>query len=355
MTSYPGLREQVRRALVLGQQKIEQARVLTYHETGRLINAYLRKSENPNQEHGKKTVAKLAGDLGFGEKVFYRCMQFAEKFPTFATRRKLSWGHYRTLFAVDDEKKRLALAEQADKGEWTCRDLEVEVRNLLWDERVDHGSERPIPLLPVPELGPFFTYRVIKPEVIHSFSNEPLVDLGFSTVLELNRLSDRKFAPDTLVTSVKSARGTYSLEKVESRTTSPVALYNYKAMVEKVIDGDTLKVEIDLGFNIRIRQTIRLKGIDCPEMDTPEGKRAKKFTEDALAGCESITIKSVKTEKEKWGRYLGDIFLFRKSSASATRRWTDPPTLSGGNASIGDPIYLNNELITKRHAVRVRE
>ena len=84
LANYVTLRDKVRETLLLGQQKIEEAKVRTYWETGRLINEYLRRSENPNQEHGKKVVAKLAEDLGFGEKVLYGCMRFAESFPTFS-------------------------------------------------------------------------------------------------------------------------------------------------------------------------------------------------------------------------------------------------------------------------------
>ncbi|MBI4711252.1 MAG: thermonuclease family protein, partial [Candidatus Omnitrophica bacterium] len=249
--------------------------------------------------------------------------------------------HYRALIAVSDEKKRLALAVEASKGEWSSRDLEIEIRNLLWDARVEKSDGKAPSLLPVPEPGPLFTYKIIRPETIHSRSNELLIDLGFSTVLELNRVSNALFKPDTIVTSSKDAKGRYSLRSVPSSRPLPGGedqgegvLYTYQAFVERVIDGDTLKVEIDLGFNIRIRQTLRLKGIDCPEMGSAEGKAAKRFVENALQGLESITLKSTQTRKEKWGRYLGDVFCMDKT---------------------GKQQYLNNALLEKGQAVRVRE
>ena len=49
------------------------------------------------------------------------------------------------------------------------------------------------------------------------------------------------------------------------------------AHVERVIDGDTILVEIDCGFNIRARQRLRLRGIDAPEMSTKAGERARVF------------------------------------------------------------------------------
>src|SRR3990167_7609795 len=49
----------------------------------------------------------------------------------------------------------------------------------------------------------------------------------------------------------------------------------YKAFIERVVDGDTLIVKIDLGFETRIREYLRLRGIDAPETDTAEGKRSE--------------------------------------------------------------------------------
>jgi endonuclease YncB( thermonuclease family) len=352
VATYAALRNKVEETLLLGQQRIEEAKVRTYHETGRLINEYLHRFEIPYQERGEQVVVKLAKDLGFGEKVFYRCLQFAEKFPKFAARRNLTWAHYRALFAVPDEKKRLALADEAAEGEWTSRDLEIEVRNLLWDERAAASDGKPPSLLPVPVLGPFFTYKIIAPESIHSRATEPLLDVGFSGTKKLTQFTSRKFPAGTIVTSIKDAKGRYSLRNIPSPRPLPRgedkgegalnavlrtpydALYTYHAFVKRVIDGDTLKLEIDTGFDDQKHETIRLRGIDCPEIDAPEGKAAKRFVEAQLAHCEFITIKSTQTRKEKWGRYLGDVFYKGKD---------------------GQQIYLNNLLLEKGYAVRVRE
>ncbi len=111
-------------------------------------------------------------------------------------------------------------------------------------------------------------------------------------------------------------------------------LYTYKAYVEKVLDGDTLKLEFELGFGSRKQETIRLNHIDCPELNTPEGQAAKRFVERELSACEFITVKSVRTRKEKWGRYLGDVFYQKEGK--------------------GKLVYLNQLLLDKGHAVRVR-
>ena len=123
-------------------------------------------------------------------------------------------------------------------------------------------------------------------------------------------------------------------------------LYTYKAFVERVIDGDTIKVELDLGFNTRIRQTLRLKNLDCPEMDTREGKAAKRFVEDLLTGVPFIAIKTVKSDK--YDRYLADVFIPGKQFL---KDWNAGRVVM---SQAKDLLYLNNELIQKGQAVKVR-
>ncbi len=60
-------------------------------------------------------------------------------------------------------------------------------------------------------------------------------------------------------------------------------LYRYRVSVLRVVDADTLEVDVDLGFYTWVRMVkLRLKGIDCPEMSTPEGVAAKEYTTKLL-------------------------------------------------------------------------
>jgi len=88
-------------------------------------------------------------------------------------------------------------------------------------------------------------------------------------------------------------------------------MYNYKAKVLDIYDGDTMTVEIDLGFTIKFTAKLRLLGIDTPEI------RSKDQTEKALAYeardylrnlllNKEVTINT--TKKGKYGRYLATIF-----------------------------------------------
>lgn len=89
--------------------------------------------------------------------------------------------------------------------------------------------------------------------------------------------------------------------------------YNYKLV--RVVDGDTVDIDIDLGFGTWLRkQRIRLMGIDTPESRTRDdeekkfGLLAKEKLQQLLAN--SRAVKTFKDEKGKFGRVLGDFEVY---------------------------------------------
>jgi len=90
-------------------------------------------------------------------------------------------------------------------------------------------------------------------------------------------------------------------------------MYNYKISVLKVVDGDTIDAEIDLGFDIKVKKRVRFMGINAPESRTRDleekarGLAAKDRVKQLLEGCESIQLKSHGVGK--FGRCLGEIML----------------------------------------------
>lgn len=93
-------------------------------------------------------------------------------------------------------------------------------------------------------------------------------------------------------------------------------MYVYSCKVNRVIDGDTLDLEIDLGFNIRIRERARLYGVDTPEVfgakASPEGTTAsdftKKWVEEYTEKPGRFEYHSLKYDyKDKYGRSLGSL------------------------------------------------
>lgn len=87
-------------------------------------------------------------------------------------------------------------------------------------------------------------------------------------------------------------------------------MYTYNANIVRVVDGDTVIADIDLGFNIwQRKQSIRLSGINAPEMrgkTLQEGREAKQFLEKLVLN-KRVILRTDKDKKEKYGRWLGNI------------------------------------------------
>ena len=90
----------------------------------------------------------------------------------------------------------------------------------------------------------------------------------------------------------------------------------YVKKVTKVVDGDTIDVDIDLGFDISFSSRVRLAGIDTPEsrtldkMEKALGLEAKAYLKSQIDSAKTIVIKTEKmNSSEKYGRILGWLFL----------------------------------------------
>ena len=86
--------------------------------------------------------------------------------------------------------------------------------------------------------------------------------------------------------------------------------------VTKVVDGDTIDVIIDLGFDIMFSSRVRLAGIDTPESRTTDkvekslGLESKEYLKKYLKDAKSVVIKTEKmNSSEKYGRILGWIYV----------------------------------------------
>jgi micrococcal nuclease len=136
------------------------------------------------------------------------------------------------------------------------------------------------------------------------------------------------FALALAVTALLPARGA-STEPFPADT-----LYHYRAVVIDVYDGDTVTVDLDLGFHVWKRgEKIRLAHIDAPELkgeSQAEGKAAGDFLRDLVLN-KNVIIQTIKSssgsdKQEKYGRYLGIIWL--------------------------DGVNVNDLLVNKGHAIR---
>jgi len=89
------------------------------------------------------------------------------------------------------------------------------------------------------------------------------------------------------------------------------AVFERHATVAKVVDGDTLHLGVDLGCDTRLAMTVRLYGVNTPELPTPEGVAARDFVSRWLADHQAaetpLVVRTVKDRREKYGRYLVDL------------------------------------------------
>ena len=175
-------------------------------------------------------------------------------------------------------------------------------------------------------------YRILQfyrtwPEAIPTFENSGT--LSWAHYVEVLSIKDPKERDFYLESAAAQGWGRNTLRKAiqkdlftdsqkpkkqkKSQTLDhdPNPLYTYKAVVEKVVDGDTLLVRIDLGFNVWVNQRIRFRGINTEELNKTlsplvgEGRgkgtlsratQAKIFVEEKLKNIEFIVIKTYKTD-----------------------------------------------------------
>ncbi len=118
-------------------------------------------------------------------------------------------------------------------------------------------------------------------------------------------------------------------------------MYTYKCKCLRVVDGDTIDAEIDLGFKVYIRERIRFYGINTPESRTRDleekarGLAAKQFLKDILTKSKNkFILESMVDKKGKFGRILGTLYVeYQKEGESI------------------DKINVNQYLIYYGHAV----
>ena len=119
-------------------------------------------------------------------------------------------------------------------------------------------------------------------------------------------------------------------------------IYIYKAELIRVVDGDTVELMIDLGFSQFTKQTMRLYGIDAPEMNTAEGKEAKAWLREVLQPLEAIYVETLqhktKAKRDKYGRFLAVLY----GDLGDLRANLPPKTLAVES--------INAKMITEGHA-----
>lgn len=341
LSSYSALRLKVKERLLLGRKRIEEEQARTYWEVGRMINAHIQIHDG-RAEYGRHVIERLAEDIEVDPTVLWKIAQFPEAFPILARGRVLPWSYYRVLLAVADDKRRRALAEQAYREHWTKEELEAQIHKL---KNLPTGSGRTKKFqsasLQTPTLGAFYTYRIFQPKSVDANTKPALkIDLGFHVYVDLDFIRTppglkegdvvRAEPPGVGAALVAARRGEQRAGTSPAPTIfkkgNATDLFTYRAVVEDVTDGDTLRVQVDLGLGMWVRQYLRLAQIDAPELKTKAGQTARAFVLREIRRSPVVTLRT--TKHDKFDRYLADVFL-------------------------ADGTYLNQRILDSGHAARL--
>jgi len=308
----------------------------------RIVNE---EQKNPNRaDYGDRAIVRLSQDLtakfgkGFSTTNLKYMRQYYKAFPIGQTSDQLPWSTYQLLSTIKDNNKREEFEDKALKNDWSVRDL----RNNLAKEGIDVVSipeadgqeyfgeaQAGGPAQLKESRGLLYTYKIRFAAVDESKEARPMIDCGFTLLREIPEGSLEHGYDGMIVESLEGAFTRTDAQESE--------LYTYKAQLERVVDGDTIIAVIDTGFGNWMRQKLRLRGIDCPELTTAKGQLAAQHVERELKNCPFIIVKTYKSDK--YDRYLSDVYY--------DKRENDPVKVAAEGA------FLNQELLKESLAVRV--
>ena len=315
--AYVRLRRDIEAVLIAGRAKVEAAWVGTYHETGRLIHEHVLKAK-ARADYGAKLYPRLSADLGVSTRSLHECVQFYRLFPIVRPVAQLGWNNCRLLCQVGDEAARARLLAEMQRGDLPTVQLKERVRALnaatrQEDEAGPASAPAPLRLLR-PRRGTPEVYRVVARD------DGLAVDVGF-----------KLYAPLAPADARGLKAGGLACWRDDRFAPAPEAtaadLFTYRSKVRRVVDGDTLLVSVALP-RYAMDEKLRLRGVDCPELDTSAGKAAKRFVDGLFLDAREVVITTSKVDK--YDRYLADVHVTTRD---------------------GEEIFLNNELLRQGHAV----
>lgn len=284
------------------QAESNKEMLVAYWEIGQQIIEVEQDSQS-QAKYGARIIERLSSDLngrfgsGFSKRNLFYMRSFFEEYPIVHARAQLSWTQYRSLLSVKDRTVRDELEKLAIEQKWSSKSLQEKVRE---HNKANNNSTLAVLTEPV---GRLFVYEIIKP----SRALEHMVDLGFGVHHQPDVADASNLRSGTFIKSEK-LKTKYRLITIEAPR-GRKERFAYVAYLIKVVDGDTLVVKVDLGFNVFVEQRLRLRGIDAPEIDSPTGQQAKTFVEDRLNRSGKIVIKTYSIDR--YGRRIADVMHLR--------------------------------------------
>lgn len=297
----------------------------TYWDIGRVLHTHFLEHK-ARAGYGEGVMARLAQDLEMSQRLLYQIVDFYRAFPILQTSAKLGWSHYQILSTIPKPAMRRAYLQTAEEANWSVRELNAAIKTQALEqakEQVEKEERTDPPPRLEPRYGRFYTYRILPPE-----QEGPIyLDLGFGIRFAMASDVLEEAGETMVVESMKVGNG--GAYEFIAAPADPSRLYTYQALIRKIIDGDTLWVDVDCGFGVWIRQKLRLRDIDTPELSRAAGVRVREFVVAALSVAPAIVLTTSRTDK--YDRYIADVFYL--------------PGVSDPEEILRDGIHLNQQLL----------
>jgi len=311
---------------------VTRQKVVMAWQIGKIIDEYL--SKNNKSGYGEKLLEQLTKDILISKSALYEMRGFYQSYPELPEDDgNLNWSHYKKLSGIKKAEERKYLEDLTKKNSWDAETLKEETqklknnstKNIKNETNKTNSNKKPVVSKLRPERGKLFSYQLVKFEN----TDKTYIDLGFNIFKEVEE-NLPKTAQDASAVDVLKKKENYSLKESGNH---PRKFNTYKAYLDRVVDGDTIRFNIDLGFKIFHKEIIRLKGVDAPEIKTEEGKKSLKILNNLLKNLPFFIIKTMKIDI--YGRYVADVFFDETMSQSDPQKIAD------------EGIYLNQLLLNK--------
>lgn len=269
-------------------QTVNRQKVEMCWEVGKIIDEHLLK--NDRAEYGKYFFTQLAKDTKITKRALYQMRSFFKAYPKLPKDEAgLNWSHYRNLSSIKDEEQRKQLEDLTKTENLDSEELRQKISKSKPQVEKNNSVKLRV------TRGKLFTYTKTK---------DGEIDLGFNIFL-----SD---SSAVIASAAKqSTAGTNGLPRRGApRSDGERAEYTYFAELERIVDGDTIHVKLDLGFGVKHREILRLAKIDAAEAGTKEGEKATAGLKKILSGVKFLVVRTNKTDI--YGRYVADVFFSKK-------------------------------------------
>ncbi len=313
--NYQDLLQKVQKQITETQNKIFQntirQKVEMAWEIGKLVAQHL--SNNSDSNYGKNLIKRLASDVNIAEKTLYQMHNFYKTYKQLpANNTQLNWSHYRVLSSIKTKSKRKYFEDLTKKNSWNSSQLQLEISSanssssaLETKDSSDILQTKKQQKLSFTR-GKLFSYKISKLGLEKRF----FLDCGFKIFREIEESFANELHREGAIVTVEKNSSSYKIKK--SNLKSSRQLHTYLARLERVVDGDTIHVILDLGFKIFHQEILRLAKINAPEISTNAGKKSKSELEKILKNNPLLIIKTNKTDI--YGRYVADVFFAEENS-----------------------------------------